>query len=71
MFVNKNSFVGKPNALAGQAGTIKILNQVGTSKSLIRDKGRKALTPGKRISKSGKVYWETRQNRSDSPNKAI
>jgi len=23
------------------------------------------LLPGKRISKSGKVYWETRKNRSD------
>jgi hypothetical protein len=30
------------------------------------DKSRKALKPGKRISKTGKVYWETRRNRSDS-----
>ena len=70
MFKQINS-LGKPNALTQQAGTTKILKQVGTSQSLIRDKGRKALTPGKRISKSGKVYWETRQNRSDAPNKAI
>jgi len=71
MFIKQSNPIGKPNALTQQAGTIKILDQVGTSQSLLRDRGRKALTPGKRISKSGKVYWETRQNRSDRPNKAI
>jgi len=29
------------------------------------DASRHALRSGKRISKTGKVYWETRQNRSD------
>ena len=29
------------------------------------DKRRMALKPGKRISKNGKVYYESRQNRSD------
>ena len=29
------------------------------------DKRRGALPPGKRISKTGKVYWESRKNRSD------
>lgn len=32
----------------------------------VRDKERHALLPGKRISKTGKIYWETRTNRSDS-----
>ncbi len=45
--------------------TIKILMQTGHSKSIPRDKGRSAKLPGKRISKTGKIYWETRQNRSD------
>ena len=31
-----------------------------------RDEARKAMPPGKRISKTGKTYWETRKNRSDS-----
>jgi hypothetical protein len=31
-----------------------------------RDKERKALMPGKRMSKNGKIYWESRMNRSDS-----
>lgn len=31
-----------------------------------RDKAREALMPGKRISKNGKIYWETRQNRTDA-----
>ena len=32
----------------------------------VRDASRKALAAGKRISKTGKVYWETRKNRSDA-----
>jgi hypothetical protein len=39
--------------------------QTGTRKSILKDKQRKALPPGKRRSKSGKTYWETRRNRSD------
>jgi hypothetical protein len=33
--------------------------------SLERDSQRKALPPGKRVSKTGKVYYENRDNRSD------
>lgn len=33
-----------------------------------RDVVRKALLSGKRVSKSGKKYWETRKNRSDALN---
>ena len=46
------------------AQTTKVLPQVGTSFK-IRDRPRKALAPGKRISRNGNVYWETRTNRSD------
>jgi len=35
------------------------------------DASRKALMPGKRISKTGKVYWETRRNRSDAKGRKI
>lgn len=45
--------------------TTKVLNQVGKPISVVRDAGRGALLPGKRISKTGKEYWETRANRSD------
>ena len=45
---------------------LKVLPQTGGRKNLIRDKGRGAMLPGKRISRSGKVYWETRKNRSDN-----
>lgn len=44
--------------------TTKILKQVGSS-NLKVDRKRKAELPGKRISRNGKVYWETRKNRSD------
>ncbi|MFW6129604.1 MAG: hypothetical protein ACOC56_00380 [Atribacterota bacterium] len=36
-----------------------------------RDKARDALPPGKRISKSGNEYWETRANRSDLRGKKV
>jgi hypothetical protein len=40
--------------------------QTGKVKSIIRDMGRVASQPGKRISKTGNVYWETRKNRTDT-----
>lgn len=39
--------------------------QIGRRISLEADRKRKALPPGKRISKNGKVYWEYRKNRTD------
>jgi len=39
--------------------------QTGTRKSISRDRKRVALPPGKRISRTGRGYWETRRNRSD------
>ena len=49
---------------------LKILKQTGTT-SIKEDSKRKALLPGKRISSSGKVYWESRKNRSDSKGSKI
>lgn len=51
--------------------TIKVFDyQIGKSDKT-RDSARKALPPGKRISASGNVYWESRKNRSDMPGKKI
>ena len=47
---------------------LRPLDQVGTS-NFKRDIVRKALPPGKRISKTGNIYWESRRNRSDKPGK--
>lgn len=44
---------------------LKVLKQTGKRVSIVRDKGRNAGLPGKRVSSSGKVYWETRKNRTD------
>ena len=52
-------------------GTLRILKQTGTRRSISKDLERKALTPGKRISKAGKIYWETRRNRSDKRGKRL
>ena len=43
---------------------VRRLPQVGTSNKKI-DATRKALPSGKRISKTGHTYWESRRNRSD------
>lgn len=45
--------------------------QTGKRKSLSMDRARKAKPPGKRISKSGKTYYERRRNRSDRRGKRI
>lgn len=39
--------------------------QIKNTKSKRADRKRKALAPGKRLSKSGKLYTERRSNRSD------
>ena len=42
-----------------------------TGKSITKiDKKRNALAPGKRVSSSGKVYYESRRNRSDKSKKS-
>ena len=49
---------------------LKTLNQVGRSDK-VNDRKRMALAPGKRISKNGNIYWETRKNRSDVKGKRV
>lgn len=50
-----------------QRRNLRPLNQVAKNKTdKDIDSKRHALLPGKRISKTGKVYWETRANRSDA-----
>ena len=48
-------------------GVLKVLEQTGKRFSVPRDAGRGAEMPGKRISSTGKIYWETRKNRTDNP----
>ena len=50
---------------------LRLLKQSGMYKDIIRDKGRLAMPSGKRISKYGNIYWETRKNRSDIIGKRI
>ena len=51
--------------------TVKVLKQTGKVKDTTRDLGRTAKLPGKRVSKTGKTYWETRKNRSDAFGKRV
>lgn len=49
-----------------QPGIVKTSpKQSGRLSNFKRDVSRKALPPGKRLSASGKPYWETRRNRTD------
>jgi len=49
----------------------KVYKQTGVRKSLKADRSRKAKPVGKRKSASGRVYTETRRNRSDVRGKRI
>ena len=51
----------------GQHGrkVLKAKHKQTGSSSIERDKKRKAMQPGKRQSASGRIYHETRKNRSD------
>lgn len=44
---------------------LRVLPQVGTTNREV-DASKHALMSGKRISRNGNVYWETRKNRSDA-----
>ena len=57
--------------LTSKRSTLKVLPQKGKLADFIRDSSRVAQLPGKRISKTGKVYWETRRNRSDAAGKRL
>lgn len=62
----------KSIGMKNQRKNLKVLPQVKVPKvDLERDASRKALAAGKRISKNGKVYWETRSNRSDKIGKRL
>lgn len=53
-------------------GTIYVTDQSGRNTNVVHDKNWNALKPGKRRSRTGKIYWETRKNRSDkTPSKGI
>lgn len=53
-----------------QRRNLRALPQKGKTTKAV-DEVRDALMPGKRISKAGNVYWETRKNRSDAKNSNI
>ena len=58
----------KKGTAAGKKATAKrktsTTRQTGSSSS-VRDRARKALAPGRRVSRTGRVYYERRKNRSD------
>lgn len=66
MVHRKRKKVGRREA---KPKVLKVDNyQIGKVKDLDRDKKLKALPSGKRMSKSGRIYYEHRKNRSDLKN---
>ena len=63
----KDDSITPPEEAQMAVSAAGIIKQTGFVKSITRDQGRRALPPGKRISKSGNVYWESRASRSDLP----
>lgn len=57
--------------MANKPKVVRVLDQTKNRTNLLVDRSRVALFPGKRISKTGNFYWETRRNRSDVPGKTI
>lgn len=49
---------------------LRVLKQTGTT-NVVVDRTKKALLAGKRVSKTGNIYWETRKNRSDQKNSRV
>jgi len=62
----RRSRAGRPVRIRKRRGKTvkKVSHQVGRTNPEV-DRRFEALPPGKRISASGKEYWETRKNRSD------
>lgn len=56
----------KATAKRTLAGVRQSTRQTGASKTT-RDLKKRALAPGRRVSKAGNVYYERRKNRSDKP----
>ena len=54
-----------PLGFKNQRRNLRVLDQTGKS-NIADDRKRDALKPGKRVSKKGNIYWETRKNRSDA-----
>ena len=50
---------------------LKVVHYQTGSSFTPRDRLLKALPPGKRRSRTGRVYWETRKNRSDRLGKRV
>jgi len=54
-----------PNMFGGTVLKAKRSYAKGSKSNKKADDKRKALAPGKRISKNGKIYYESRKNKSD------
>lgn len=71
MGLKDDSIVPPEETRKALAPGAKVLVQTGKAPDLLRDAARFAKLPGKRVSRTGKIYWESRKNRSDAPGKDI
>lgn len=65
-------FYANNEGVKRMAKVLKVIKHQTGRTNVPVDKLVKAMPSGKRLSKNGKVYWETRKNRTDiSPKKKI
>lgn len=69
--VRKGTKARKRKAKGTVAARAKGRTKGRSSRAVSQDYERKAKAPGKRTSKSGKTYYESRVNRSDAKRKRI
>ena len=50
---------------------VKVVGKQRGRSKISKDRKRKAMPPGMRISKTGKVYYEYRKNRSDKKGSSV
>jgi len=70
--IKKKKSIPKVTKKERATGILEVLPQIPLTRyDYDKDASRKALLPGKRISKNGNIYYEQRQNRSDKRNKKV
>ena len=62
---------GRRKGKRSRGRVLKIVRYQRGRSNIAVDRKFKALPPGKRRSRRGRIYWETRKNRSDMPGRLV
>jgi hypothetical protein len=62
---------GRRKKAKGRGRVLKVVKYQTGRSNIAVDRRYRALPPGKRRSRRGRIYWETRKNRSDMPGRLV